>query len=78
MAAAIQPVRFEEMTSVWQNLFGAEIRTLGMIATFPLSGLSEDREVHVIYDRPATMGTNAAGGRHCEDCSAGFDLKKVR
>jgi hypothetical protein len=78
MAAAIHPSRFEEMTTLWQNLFGAEFRTLGMVAAFPLSALSEDNEVHVIYDKPATMGTNALGGTHCEDCSAGFSMKKVR
>ena len=78
MAAAIHPARFEEMTSLWQNLFGAEIRTLGMVATFPLSALSENNEVHVIYDKPATMGTNAAGGMHCDDCNAGFNLKNVK
>ena len=66
------------MTDVWQNLFGAEIPTLGMLAAFPLSSLSESNEVHVIYDKPATMGTNAAGGMHCEDCSVSFSLKKVR
>jgi hypothetical protein len=48
------------------------------MAVFPLSVLSEDNEVHVIYDREVTMGTNAAGGRHCEDCHAAFNLKGVR
>lgn len=66
------------MTTLWQNLFGAEIGTLGMVGVFPLSALSEQNELHVIYDKPATMGTNAVGGRHCEDCDADFDLKKDR
>jgi hypothetical protein len=78
MAAAIHPVRFEQMTALWQNLFGAEIRTFGMVATFPLAVLSEENEVHIIYNRPTTMGTNALGGMHCDDCAAGFSLKKVR
>jgi hypothetical protein len=78
MEAAIHPTQFKEMPTTWQNLFGAEIGTLGMFATFPLSVLSEQNEVHVIYDRPATMGTNAIGGTHCEDCSASFELKKVK
>jgi hypothetical protein len=78
MAAAIHPTRFERMPVVWQNLFGAQIDAVGMVATFPLSALSEDNEVHVIYDKPATMGTNALGGRHCDDCSAGFSLRNVR
>jgi hypothetical protein len=78
MAAAIHPMRFEEMTALWQNLFGADIRTLGMLAAFPLSALSEENEVHVIYDRPATTGTNGFGGTHCDDCSASFNLNKVK
>jgi hypothetical protein len=49
-----------------------------MVASFPLAAMSEDNEVHVIYDKKATVGTNAAGGIHCDDCSASFDLKKVR
>jgi hypothetical protein len=78
MAAAIHPTRFGEMTALWQNLFGAELRTLGMVAVFPLSALSEENEVHVVYDRPVTQGSNALGGTHCDDCSASFKLKKVR
>lgn len=78
MAAAIHPTRFEPIPTLWQNLFGAEIQAFGMVAAFPLSALSEENEVHVIYDRPATMGMNAIGGRHCDDCSAEFKLKKVR
>jgi hypothetical protein len=78
MAAAIHPIRFEEMSIAWQNLFGADIRTLGMVAAFPLPALSEQNEVHVIYDRTATIGTNAIGGTHCDDCRAPFSLKKVR
>jgi hypothetical protein len=78
MTAAIHPTRFEEMPILWQNLFGAEIGTLGMLATFPLSALSEQNEVHVVYDKAATMGTNAIGGTHCEDCSASLQLKKVK
>jgi hypothetical protein len=49
-----------------------------MVAAFPLSALSEQNEVHVIYDRAATIGTNAIGGTHCDDCRASFSLKKVR
>jgi hypothetical protein len=78
MAAAIHPTRFEKMPILWQNLFGAEIRAFGMVGVFPLSALSDQNEVHVIYDKAATMGTNAMGGRHCDDCSAGFPMKKVR
>jgi hypothetical protein len=77
MATAIHPTRCEEMSILWQSLWGAEPGTLGMLATCPLSALSEQNEVHVVYDKPATMGTNAVGGTHCEDCSACLELKKV-
>jgi hypothetical protein len=77
-AAAIQPLRFEPLPTVWQNLFGARTEAEGMLAVFPLSALSEDNEVHIVYERPVTMGTNAMGGRHCEDCSASFSLKGVK
>jgi len=78
MASAIHPIRFETIPTVWQNLFGAKLEAEGMLAVFPLSALSDDKEVHIVYERPVTMGTNAAGGRHCEDCSAGFSVKGVR
>jgi hypothetical protein len=63
---------------VFQNLFGAKAEGVGRMAVFPLSALTEDNEVHVVYDKEARIGANAAGGRHCDDCRAGFDLKGVR
>jgi hypothetical protein len=77
-AMAIQATRFEEIPMVFQNLFGAKAEGVGRMAVFPLSALTEDNEVHVVYDKEARIGANAAGGRHCDDCRAGFDLKGVR
>jgi hypothetical protein len=77
-AKAIQATRFEEIPMVFQNLFGAKAEGVGRMAVFPLSALTEDNEVHVVYDKEARIGANAAGGRHCDDCRAGFDLKGVR
>ena len=50
----------------------------GQIAVFPLSALTDENEVHVVYDRSATIGRNAAGGVTCDDCNAGFNLSGVR
>lgn len=77
-AKAIQPTRIEDIPIAFQNLFGAKSDGVGRMAVFPLSVLSEENEVHVVYDREVTIGTNAAGGRHCQDCRAAFKLKGVR
>lgn len=77
-AQAIRPIRFEPIPQTFQNLFGAKADGIGRMAVFPLSALSETNEVHVVYDRKVTMGLNAAGGRHCDDCHAAFSLKNVR
>lgn len=78
MAKAIHPTRFEPIPQQFQNLFGAETTGNARLAVFPLSALSEDNEVHVVYDRDAKIGGNAAGGVNCDDCKAGFKLKGVR
>jgi hypothetical protein len=77
-ARAIHTMTFEEIPATFQNLFGAKADGVGRMGIFPLSALSEDNEVHVVYDKKAKMGNNAAGGRHCDDCHAGFNLKGVR
>jgi hypothetical protein len=78
MEKAIHPTRFEPIPQQFQNLFGATAQGTGRIAVFPLDALSEANEVHVVYDRSATIGANAAGGVKCDDCKAGFSLKGVR
>ena len=74
----IQPTRFEDIPIAFQNLFGLKTEGVGRMAVFPLTVLSEANEVHVVYDREVTIGTNGAGGRHCDDCQASFSLKGVR
>jgi hypothetical protein len=77
---AIHPLRVEPLTTQWANLFGAKFEGQGRIAAFPLSVLSEQNEVHVVYDRPATIGdVGRVGSRHCTDCDVEFyGLKKVK
>lgn len=77
-AKAVHPTKFEDIPATFQNLFGAKADGVGRMGVFPLSALSEDNEVHVVYDKKAKIGNNAAGGRHCDDCHAGFNLKGVR
>ena len=78
MAKAIHPTRFEPIPQQFQNLFGATAQGVGRIAVFPLSALSGQNEVHVVYDRSARIGSNAAGGVKCDDCKASFSLNGVR
>jgi hypothetical protein len=75
---AIQSTRFEDLPAVLQNIFGAQAAGSGRMAVFPLSALSEDNEIHVVYDKSARIGMNAVGGSGCADCSIAFNLKNVR
>jgi hypothetical protein len=59
-AKAIHPTKFEEIPTIFQNLFGAKADGVGQMGIFPLAALSEDNEIHVVYDRQAKMGNNAA------------------
>jgi len=77
MEQAIRPGRFEPIPQQVPNLAGATATVTGRIAVFPLSALSEDNEVHVIYDRQTTIGVTAARVK-CDDCKAAFSLKDVR
>lgn len=71
-AKAIQPTSLAEIPELFLNIFGMRANAAGRMGIFKLEALSEDNEVHVIYDRAA------AGGRHCDDCHIGFNLRGVR
>jgi hypothetical protein len=78
-AASIHSERFIEIPMVFQNLFGAEFEGVGQMAVFPLSALSKDNEVHVVYSGKVVIGTNRKGPTvTCDDCKVGFDLDNVR
>jgi hypothetical protein len=72
-ARAIRPTRFESIPTSFKNLFGAEFSGDSKLAVFPLDVLSEQHEVHVVYDRPVGEGQTS-----CSDCAAPFKLKNVR
>ena len=77
MEKVIRPGRFESTPQQVPGLAGATANVTGRLAVFPLSALSEDNEVHVVYDRQTTIGVTAPAVK-CDDCKAGFSLKDVR
>jgi hypothetical protein len=80
-AKAIHPVRFEVMPMTFQNLFGFKAEGTGWIAVFPLSALSEDNDLHVVYDRECNANhwaVHMAGVMSCTDCDVQFKLKGIR
>lgn len=77
LAKAIRPERIESVPQPVSSLVGATTQVTGRLAVFPLSALSEDNEVHVVYDRQTSIGVTAAAVK-CADCKAAFSLKGVR
>lgn len=66
-AAAIQPIRFTQVTDSVMNAFGAQWDGNGMMAGFPLDLLTrDDVELHVVFDRNVRI----AGPSGCTDCRA--------
>jgi hypothetical protein len=78
MAKAIQPTRFEDMPMTFKNLFGAKFEGTGRMAVFPLSALSEENEVHVVYERSVKLDVDGSPmvKLSCEDCDVKFSLGK--
>jgi hypothetical protein len=70
---AIHPTTSVEMTSEYKNLFGFTTEGRGILATFPLSLLSENNEIHVVFDQ--NISNDGAGW--CDDCRVEFDLKDI-
>ena len=81
IAAAIQPSKTEEVDQAFTNAYGAEWRGKTIVASFPLSVLSEKNELRIVYDGPCGAGgpgsRNAEGG-FTTDCGSKFKLDKVR
>jgi len=72
---AIHPIRTSEMTEEYQNLFGAKSSGKGMIAVFPLSVLTEENEIHIVFD---ALRTGQGILHMCTDCAVQFKLDKIR
>jgi hypothetical protein len=79
--AAIQPVRSIEDTATYQNMMGATFQGKGMMAVFPLSILSEENEVRVVYDSPVCTEGSFSGflkDKKTAECAVRFKLDKIR
>jgi hypothetical protein len=61
---AIQPTLTIEMPEEFQNLFGAKTSGRSVKAVFPLDLLSDQYEIHIVYDRRVVSGVTG-----CDDCS---------
>jgi len=73
---AIQPIRTRTLDAEFKNLLGFKTDGRGMIAVFPLTILSEDNEVRIVFDKRIPDAHGSAD--FCDDCSAPIKLKDVR
>jgi hypothetical protein len=74
-SAAIPPTAKVDLDARYQNLLGATFEAKGLVARFPLSVLSADNEVRVVYSGKGCAGTFT---KPSEECSFRFDLKDVK
>ncbi len=72
--AAIQARTTEEMTETFKNLHGATFEGRGVVATFPLSVVTKENDVRVVFDNAVGPGLIQS----CTDCSAELKLDKIR
>lgn len=73
-AAAIQPIRADQMTAEYKNLMGATFEGKSITAVFPLTVLDERNEVRVVFGSPICGGSL----KRSADCAAKLKLDKVR
>lgn len=72
---AILPLRQEPTLERYSNMLGATWEAAGMVATFPLSALSEKHEIRFVYEAPACQDWK---GKVTPECATGMKLKDVR
>jgi hypothetical protein len=75
---AIHPIRISEAPEQYRNLLGFEAEGRGILAAFPVSVWTEDKEIHIVFDQriPSSNGGGSLGG--CTDCKVKIYLDKVR
>lgn len=78
MQRAIHPTRFVEVPVEYQSYFGAEFKGKNMLAVFPLSVLSDENELHVVYDSVLNATPPSGPEPVCRDCKGKFYLKGLR
>ena len=69
----IRPTNMAELPAEFQNIFGAKVVGRSVLAIFPLEVLSEQNEIHIVFDQRI-----ASGATGCDDCSMRFKLNGVR
>ncbi len=74
-SAAILPAERVDLDSRYQNLLGATFEAKGLVASFPLSVLSDDNEVRIVYDG---LGCADWKMKYMSECSFRFNLKGVK
>lgn len=69
----VQPAKLIELPEEFQNIFGAKVVGKSVLAIFPLDVLSEQNEIHIVFDKRIASGVTG-----CDDCSMRFKLSGVR
>jgi hypothetical protein len=75
---AKHPLRFEPIPTIYKYIYGGVFEANGRLGIFPLSVLSEENEIHIIYDNRVKITFDTVRSAYCEDCNAEFKLDKVR
>lgn len=75
-SAAIQPTEKGDLDSHYQNLLGATWEAKGIVAKFPLSVLTAENEVRIVYDGKGCQPNMMK--KLTEECTFRFDLKDVK
>jgi hypothetical protein len=75
-SAAIQPAEKVDLDSHYQNLLGATWEAKGIVAKFPLSVLTPQNEVRIVYAGKGCQPTLVS--KLTEECTFRFDLKGVK
>lgn len=73
----IMPTRTTEDVAEYKNAMGATFEGRGLLAVFPLSVLTEENEVRVVYDA-RVCGSGGLSSKYSEECAVRFKLDKVR
>lgn len=72
---AIQALRMIELTKGYQDLHGTTFDKSGLVAVFPLSAITGDFEIRVMFDRVA-IGSTALS--MCKECAVPFRVDQIR
>jgi len=75
-SAAIQPAEKVDLDSHYQNLLGATWEAKGIVAKFPLSVLTPENEVRIVYAGKGCQTSMVS--KLSDECTFRFDLKDVK